>query len=141
MVKLGNTVVGHVPYNLVLLFSHFLAIEFNKGGVYVTGEKTNRGAGYGLEVPWIYRLYGLKAFVDRLKQKVESSRQGPLAKFNRSLKSELVLDIYLASRSSYSFVVVGMIVHIRREFCIGYLHCGGCQVSVIRSREVSAIRR
>ena len=79
--------------------------------------------------------------MDRLKQKVESLQDGPLAKFNRSLKSELVLDIYLASRSSYSFVVVGMIVHIRREFCIGYLHCGGCQVSVIRSREVSAIRR
>ena len=72
VVKSCNTVVGHVPYNLAPLFSHFLAREFNKGSVYVTGEKTNRGAGYGLEVPCIYRLYGPKAFVDRLKQKVES---------------------------------------------------------------------
>ena len=73
------------------LFSHFLAREFNKGSVYVTEEKTNQGAGYGLEVPRIYRSYGPKAFVDRLKQKVESLRDGPIAKFNRSLKSELVL--------------------------------------------------
>ena len=107
--------------------------------VYVTGEKTNRGAGYGLEVPCIYHLYGLKAFVNRLKQNVESFRDRGL--LPSSLKSELVLDVYLASSSSYSSVVVGMIVCIRREFCIGYLRCGHCQVSVVQSREVSTIQR
>ena len=85
VVKSGDTVVGHVPYNLAPLFSHFLAREFNKGSVYITGERTNRGAGYGLEVPSIYRLYGPKAFVDRLEQKVENLRS--LAKIYRSLKS------------------------------------------------------
>jgi len=76
VVKSGNTVVGHVPYNLVPLFSHFLAREFNKGSVYVklTGEKTNRGTGYGLEVPYIYHFCGPKAFVEHLKQKVASLR-------------------------------------------------------------------
>ena len=51
-----------------------MAREFNKGSVYITGERTNRGAGYGLKVPCIYRLYDLKAFVNRLKQKVENLR-------------------------------------------------------------------
>ena len=78
IVKSGDTVVGHIPYNLAPLFSHFLAREFNKGSVYITGERTNRGAGYGLEVPCIYRLYGPKAFVDRLKQKVENLRDRDL---------------------------------------------------------------
>ena len=98
-----------------------MAREFNKGSVYVTEEKTNQGAGYGLEVPRVHRLYGPKAFVDqyRLKQKVESLRDGPIAKFNRSLKSELVL----ASSSSCSFVVVGMIVRIRRELIFVLVIC------------------
>ena len=75
VVKSGDTVVGHVPYNLAPLFSHFLAREFNKGSVYITGERTNQGAGYGLEVhACIYSLYGPKAFVDRFKQKVENLR-------------------------------------------------------------------
>ena len=74
VVKSGDTVVGHIPYNLAPLFFHFLAREFNKGSVYITGERTNPGAGYRLKVPCIYRLYGPKAFVDRLKQKVESLR-------------------------------------------------------------------
>ena len=36
--KLGDTVVRHVPYNLAPIFSHFLARDFNKGIVYITGE-------------------------------------------------------------------------------------------------------
>ena len=74
VMKSGDTVVGHIPYNLAPLFSNFLAREFNKETVYITGERTNRGAGYGLEVPCVYRLYGPKAFVDHLKQKVENLR-------------------------------------------------------------------
>ena len=41
VVKSGNTVLGHIPYNLAPLFSHFLARKFNKGSVYITGERTN----------------------------------------------------------------------------------------------------
>ena len=74
VVTSDSTVVGHVPYNPAPIFSHFLAREFNKGTVCITGERTNRGAGYGLEVPCIYRLYGPKGFVDRLSQKVGSLR-------------------------------------------------------------------
>ena len=58
-------IVGHVPYNLALMF---LRREIKKGFVEVTSGKVNRGAGYGLEVPCICRLYGPKAYTDRMKE-------------------------------------------------------------------------
>ena len=35
------------------------------------GERVNRGAGYGLEVPCVYRLYGPRVYID-MKELVES---------------------------------------------------------------------
>ena len=58
VMKTGS-VVGHVPFNLAPLLSAFL----RRGGlVEVTGAKVNRGAGYGLEIPCKYHLYGSKSF-------------------------------------------------------------------------------
>ncbi len=59
-----NVVVGHVPYNLASSMSHFLGREFNKAFAVVVGDKVNRGAGYGLEIPCIYRLYGPKKYIN-----------------------------------------------------------------------------
>ena len=53
----SGEVGGHVPYNLAPLLSQFLRRDFNKGTCEVTGDKLNRGAGYGLEIPCVYRLY------------------------------------------------------------------------------------
>lgn len=50
-------VVGHVPYNISSGLSMFLRQDCNKGFAEVTGNCVNRGAGYGMEVPCIYRLY------------------------------------------------------------------------------------
>lgn len=66
-----DVVIGHVPYNLTPIFSRFLERDFNKGTVHITGEKVNRGAGYGLELPCVYRLYGPKPFVERLKKTLQ----------------------------------------------------------------------
>ena len=63
----GNTTVGHILYILAPIVSPFLSRRFNKGMVEVTGEKANRGAGYSLKVPCIYRLYGPKCYVDRVQ--------------------------------------------------------------------------
>ena len=52
-------IVGHLPYNLSPIVSAFLKREVNKGLVEVTGEKVNRGAGYGLEIPRTYHFTGL----------------------------------------------------------------------------------
>ena len=72
------TVVGHVPYNLAPRFSQFLLRDVNKAFAEVTGEKVNRGAGYGLEVPCIYRLYGPKVYIDRMKELIDSLRSAGL---------------------------------------------------------------
>ena len=39
--------VGHVPYNIASVISQFLRRDCNKGFVQMTGNKVNRGAGYG----------------------------------------------------------------------------------------------
>ena len=65
-------VVGHVPYNISSLLSNFLTREYNKGFVEVTGCHVNRGAGYGLEVPYIYRLYGPRAYIEKIHEVVQT---------------------------------------------------------------------
>lgn len=67
IIKNGD-VVGHVPYNLAPTLSQFLKRDFNKAMAEVTGERVNRGAGYGLEVPCIYRLYGHSTYLERLAE-------------------------------------------------------------------------
>ena len=37
----------------------------------VTGDKVNRGAGFGLEIRCVYHLYGPKAYIDKMKQLVD----------------------------------------------------------------------
>ena len=55
--------VGHVPFNLAPSIS--LERDINKAFAKVVGEKVNRGAGYGLEIPCIYHLYGPKPYIDK----------------------------------------------------------------------------
>ena len=62
----ADEVVGHVPYNLVKSVSQFLLRSASKGFVTVTGSKVNRGAGYGLEVPVVYCLYGPSPYVRKM---------------------------------------------------------------------------
>ena len=66
-VKKDNVTVGHIPYNLAPTISAFLSRGVNAGFVEVTGPKINRGGGYGLEIPCIYRFYGSQLYVDRLQ--------------------------------------------------------------------------
>ena len=67
-----DRVVGHVPFNFAKPISLFLQRELNDGRVEVTREKINRGAGYGLELPCVYRLYGPKLYVNKLKELIEA---------------------------------------------------------------------
>ena len=50
--------VGHVPYNISSLLSNFLKRDSNKGFAKVIGNCINHGAGYGMDVPCTYKLYG-----------------------------------------------------------------------------------
>ena len=67
-----DQVVGHVPFNLAPSISLFLKRDINKAFANVVGEKVNRGAGYGLEIPCIYHLYRLKPYIDKMKELVDS---------------------------------------------------------------------
>ena len=70
-VYLEDSVVGHVPFNLSSYIFHFLSRETNKAFAEVTGGKVNRGAGYGLEIPCLYRLYGPRVYIKKMKELVE----------------------------------------------------------------------
>ncbi len=67
-----DLVVGHVPYNLASRLFQFLRRDVNKAFAEVTGAKVNRGAGYGLEIPCIYRLYGPPVYIERMRELVDS---------------------------------------------------------------------
>ena len=58
-IKRPGETVGHVPFNLARIISAFLKRSCNKRLVEVTGNRVNRGAGYGLEIPCKYNFYGL----------------------------------------------------------------------------------
>ena len=66
-----SVVVGHIPYNLAPCVGQFLRRDENKAFAEVTGEVVNRGAGYGQEVPCIYRLYGPKIYIDKMEELVD----------------------------------------------------------------------
>ena len=42
-----------------------IVVHVNKAFAEDTGEKVNRGAGYGLEIPCVYIVYGPKTYVTR----------------------------------------------------------------------------
>ena len=66
-----RVLAGPCSYNLAPRMSVFLMRE-NKAFAEITGAKASRGAGYGLEVPCVYRLYGPNVCVDKMKALVES---------------------------------------------------------------------
>ena len=61
-----------VPYNLAPRFSQFLIRNVNKVFAEVAGKEVNRGAGYGQEVPCIFRLYGPKRYIEKMKEFIDS---------------------------------------------------------------------
>ena len=67
-----DSIIGHIPYNLAPYLSRFLTRDVNKAFTKVTGVKVNRRAEYGLEIPCVYRLYGPKAYVERMKEITDS---------------------------------------------------------------------
>ena len=52
--------------------SRFLKRDVNIAYAKVTGEKINRGAGYGLEIPCVYQLYGPREYIDKMKEIIYS---------------------------------------------------------------------
>ena len=70
-IQKDGQIVGHMPRNLAPLIYYFLVRDINKGMAEITGMPLNRGAGMGMEVPCIYRLYGPEVYITRLQDMVK----------------------------------------------------------------------
>ena len=66
--KKNGQIVGHVPKGFSSAVFYFLNRPCNKGVVKITGAKVNRGGGYGLEVPCVYRFSGPENYLRRLRK-------------------------------------------------------------------------
>ena len=63
---------------------HFLTRSQKQGRGGSHGTKVNRGAGHGLEVPCVCRLYRTLAYIERLKTAVEEIERRRNEKFHCS---------------------------------------------------------
>jgi len=61
-----DVLVGHVPELFNRQLYYFLQRDGHSGSCEVTGERTNRGIGVGLEIPCKYRLRGKNIYVKKL---------------------------------------------------------------------------
>ena len=82
----------------------------------VTESYVNHGAGYGLAVPCIHRLYGPRAYIERIHEIVQPW-------------TTLALAIL--------YMHVGATVRYRSTFCMYLYYCVRISASVIRNSEVA----
>ena len=61
-----NETVGHVPFQYFL----FVFCKEIVGFAEVIRPRVNRGAGGGLEIPCVYKLYGPKPYTDSLASRL-----------------------------------------------------------------------
>ena len=73
----ADEVVG-VPYNLAKSVSQFLSRSACKDFATATGSRVNRGAGYGLEVPVVYCLYGPSPYIKKMNILIDDLRANGL---------------------------------------------------------------
>ena len=81
-----ETIVGHVPQNISKTCSMFLKVPSTSIEVQVVGKKLNRGGGYGLEIPVIYRFYDQEKLVNWLIKKIETVKKELECKVSKCLK-------------------------------------------------------
>ena len=68
---IGGHTGGHVPKNLSKILNIFLTLPNCAIKCKVTGKHINQGAGYGLEIPVQYIIFGLERAVDRAEKGVK----------------------------------------------------------------------
>ena len=66
-----ETSVGHMPRNLSKFVYKFLKLPNSKLSYKVKGKRFNRGAGYGLEIPVIYKFPGHEKAIEWIKSKIQ----------------------------------------------------------------------
>ena len=63
-----GTIVGHVPRDICKKVFYFLSHDGNVAFCEITGERCNRGAGYGVEIPCEFKFYGRQTHVGKLRE-------------------------------------------------------------------------
>ena len=81
-----ETIVGHVSQNISKTCSMFLKVPNTSIEVQVVGKRLNRGGGYSLEIPVIYRFYGQEKLVNWLIKKIEAVKKELECKVSKCLK-------------------------------------------------------
>jgi len=54
-------------FNLSPIISLFLRRDVSKASARVTGGRAYQEAGYGLEIPCVYQIYGPKPYINKLR--------------------------------------------------------------------------
>ena len=65
-----GTLVGYMPRNISKFVYNFLKVPNSKLSCKVKGKRLNRGAGYGLEIPVIYKINGHEKGIKWIKSKI-----------------------------------------------------------------------
>ena len=81
-----ETIVVNVPQNISKTCSIFLKIPNTSIEMQVVGKRLNRGGGYSLEIPVIYRFYGQEELVNWLIKKIEAVKKKFECKVSKCLK-------------------------------------------------------
>ena len=82
----NESIVGHVPENISKCCSMFLTIPNTAIEVQVVGKRVNRGGGYGLEIPVIYRFFGAERLVKWLDKKISAVKNELMYQTAKCLK-------------------------------------------------------
>ena len=85
-IVLKEPIVGYVPKNLSKIFHQFMKIRNCTIGCKVTGERINRRAGYGLEIPVQDRFIGAEKAVEREKKNIKKVFENINKKVNKCVK-------------------------------------------------------
>ena len=67
----SEKVVGHVPKAYSRIVSCFIG-HGNRASCEITGDRINRGVQLGVEVPCVYKFYGSQAYIDRIRDLLQS---------------------------------------------------------------------
>ena len=103
-------IVGHTPLALSRIVSSFWKRANHKATTEICGERINRRAGLGLEIPVIHKIYGRRKYLDRLGELIHGSETAKRA-LQKKMK-EFVIDWYVRK---YSKMLLGVCYNEREN--------------------------
>ena len=81
-----ETFVGHMPRNISRSIYKFLKLPNLKLSCKVKGKRVNRGGGFVLEMPLIYKFNGHEKAIEWIKSKIQEDIKLEQSTKNRCLK-------------------------------------------------------